>query len=62
MNYEPVWRPKVNLEEISLPSQDWLRAYRWFDIYPLLFADRGSYTIITSPSPLFVLHFVMGVN
>jgi len=68
MHYEPIWRPNAILGEIAIPIrrrhgfQWWSETYRWFDIYPLLFADMGSYIVIAGSSPLFVFHFVIGMN
>ena len=63
MHYEPIFVPHLNLEQISLsPNPRWRDAYRWIDICPALLSNGRLYTVRRNALPLFVLHFIVGVN
>ena len=64
MHYDPIFVPHYNLERVSLSSSSqWRDAYRWIDFHPAFLRDTGTYIAVSNPfPPLFILHFVIGVN
>ena len=63
MHYDPIFIPHPHLEQISLPlNRRWQDAYRWIDICPALLSNGRLYIPRRNALPLFVLHFILGVN
>lgn len=63
MHYDPIFIPRPNLEQISLPlDRRWRDAYRWIQICPAVLSNGRLYTVKRNALPLFVLHFIVGVN
>ena len=63
MHYDPVFVPRPNLEEISLPlNRRWRDAYRWIQVYPGVLSNGRLYILRANALPLFKLHYIIGVN